>query len=118
MSVKLLCRILGSFGILAGCLLIIRPAGDLLGLDTNQLSRAPVHTFLLPGIVIALGYGLVPLYLAHSSQPLGRRLGIYLCAAAGWIIIDMVLFQVFDWLQVCFLLLLVATGLQALQKTS
>lgn len=102
MSARRLLQLISCLGLLAGTLLIGRPNGELLGFSTRQLQHAPVHSFMLPGVVIFVAYGVVPLILS-SCVTKGRRFyRPYAALALLWLVLDMSVFKVFNWLQLVF----------------
>lgn len=49
-------------GVTGGLLLIIKTDGSLLGLKSNWLDNSPFENYLLPGILLFLTNGLLPLF--------------------------------------------------------
>lgn len=54
----------GAGGVYGGFSLIGAPDGSLLGMTTDILSRGPFRTFLIPGMILLLFNGLLPLFIS------------------------------------------------------
>jgi len=52
---------IGAIG--GGAVLIISPSGELMGLPVSSFKNMPFNSFLIPGIILFLVLGLVPLLL-------------------------------------------------------
>jgi hypothetical protein len=51
--------LIGVSALVGGILFVARPDGSLLGMSTGTLAGSPFADFLLPGLALALGIGLV-----------------------------------------------------------
>ena len=63
---------IGAFG--GGATLILSPDGKLLGLPLSILSLSPFRNFLIPGIILFLILGVVPLLLVYAliAKPISK----------------------------------------------
>lgn len=52
---------LGINGLAGGTLLVIRPDGSLLGMQTDWLNHSPFNNYLLPGLLLSIFLGILPL---------------------------------------------------------
>ena len=55
---------LGGRAVLGGSLLVLDPSGGALGLDTAALAGSPFTDFLVPGVVLTVAIGVLPLVVA------------------------------------------------------
>jgi hypothetical protein len=62
---------LGINGLAGGILLMIKPDGSLLGMQSDWLINAPFNNYLIPGLLLAFFLGVIP--LATLSGILKRR---------------------------------------------
>ena len=106
----------------AGCMFMLRPGGELLGMDTSYLKHSPFDHYFLPGLVLFLVIGIFSLYTGYAvirnrSYSLGfaRLQGVLLC---GWIAIQVTLVREINFLHITMFSVGVATGLisRAIQK--
>lgn len=87
--------LLGLGGLYGGISFVLDPSGAAMGLTTGVLARAPVHTFLLPGLFLLVVMGLVPLFLVWSQ--LARRPWAWTATVGesllliGWLIFQYIL---------------------------
>jgi len=60
---------LGAIG--GGIALILDPSGEMMGMPLSMLDRAPFSNFLLPGILLLVVFGLLPLVVLYglSKRP-------------------------------------------------
>ena len=58
---SLLHLFLGINGLIGGILLVIRTDGSLLGMQADWLNRSPFKNYLIPGILLSLFLGILPL---------------------------------------------------------
>ena len=114
---------LGAIG--GGTALIISPSGRLMGLPLSILDPSPFSDFLIPGIILFLVLGVMPLLLiiALLRQPMSKlaqyfnycidmhwawTYTIYLAITLiFWIQIEMVLLNAVSWLHTFYMLLAV-----------
>ena len=131
--VYLLCLLhlfLGLNGLVVGILLVLQPDGSLVGLSLNLLSHTAFSDFLVPGIMLLIFCGLLPLItltglLLQPSWRVTERLNIYRdrhwawawslytgITVIAWIGFQMLLLQYYFWLQavIIFIGLLILTG--------
>ena len=62
----LLLVILGVGAIFGGGVLIISPSGKLFGMPLSMLDNSPFNNFLIPGIILFIVLGLVPIALTFA----------------------------------------------------
>ena len=53
-------------GLFGGCLFIINPSGDFIGMPLSNLSGTPFSDYLIPGIILFILLGIFPLFVAYS----------------------------------------------------
>ena len=105
---------LGAIG--GGGAMIIAPTGALLEMPLSMLEKSPFHSFLIPGIILFVVLGVIPIWLiiALLKKPESRlaerfnlfkdmhwswTFSIYIAfALIGWIQIQMVFLQTVHWL--------------------
>jgi hypothetical protein len=85
----LLLAILSLNGLVAGMLMLIRPDGSLLQLNTEWLAGSPFASYLLPGFLLFLCIGFLPLLsliglLVRPSWSWPNALNIYQGQSWGW----------------------------------
>lgn len=57
---------LGVRGLAGGGQFVLAPSGDVIGVSTAVLAPTPVRDFLVPGLVLFVGLGLLPLVVSYS----------------------------------------------------
>ena len=57
---------LGIGAVFGGTVLVIDPSGGLLNMPTTMLKHSPFKNFLLPGIILLVILGLVPIIIAFG----------------------------------------------------
>jgi len=121
---------LGAIG--GGGVLIISPAGELIGMPLSALKNSPFNSFLIPGIILFSVLGLIPLLLiiALLKKPESKlaeqinlfkdmhwswTFSIYIAfTLIGWIQIQMVFLQSVHWLHTFYMFYAVAIIIIAL----
>jgi hypothetical protein len=127
--------ILGFLGIGAiggGVVLIISPTGELIGIPLSEFKNIPFNSYLIPGIILFLVLGLIPLLLiiALLKKPeskLAERINLFkdmhwswtfsiyiAIMLIGWIQIQMVFLQSVHWLHTFYMFYAVAIIIIAL----
>ncbi len=114
---------LGAMG--GGAVLIVSPSGKLMGMPLSILNPSPFSDFLIPGIILFLVLGVVPLLLivALLKKPTSKlaeyfnyyadihwawTYTIYIAfVLIFWIQIEMVLLNAVSWLHTFYMLLAV-----------
>ncbi len=114
---------LGAIG--GGAVLIISPSGKLMGMPLSMLNPSPFSNFLIPGIILFLVLGVIPLLLiiALFKKPISKlpdrfnycrdmhwawTYSIYISfVLIFWIQIEMVLLNAVSWLHNFYMLLAV-----------
>jgi hypothetical protein len=64
LSIILLCLLhlfLGTNGVIGGILLMIRTDGSMLGMQSDWLSHSPFKDYFIPGVLLFLFLGIIPL---------------------------------------------------------
>lgn len=93
--------------LISGVIIILYPDGSMMQMSTDLLKTSPFKTFLIPGIVLTVfvgGSSAVALVLNILKNK--RRYewaiaaGVMTC---GWVIVQMVLINIFFWLQFVYL---------------
>lgn len=80
---------LGIGGIIGGGGLIIDPSGSLLQIPNSLLEHSPFRNFLIPGIILLLVLGLMPIVIAISLKTqchwkIGWKLNLYPDRHGAW----------------------------------
>ncbi|GGF64718.1 hypothetical protein GCM10010912_07110 [Paenibacillus albidus] len=57
---------LGLGAIAGGLVLIVDPSGQMIGMDTSILVKSPFANFAIPGLLLLLVFGLLPLGVLYS----------------------------------------------------
>lgn len=114
---------LGAMG--GGAVLIVSPSGKLMGMPLSILNPSPFSDFLIPGIILFLVLGIIPLLLivALLKKPTSKlaeyfnyyadihwawTYTIYIAfVLIFWIQIEMVLLNAVSWLHTFYMLLAV-----------
>lgn len=107
---------LGINGLVGGILLVIKTDGTLLGMQSNWLDHSPFKNYLVPGVLLFLFLGIIPLITSYGlirkvSSGLLNSLNMYRnrhwawsfslytgITAIFWITFQLVLTQYF-WIQ-------------------
>ncbi|MDN8588477.1 hypothetical protein Q0V21_06825 [Paenibacillus sp. 11B] len=81
--------LLGIGAIIGGGALIIDPSGNLVHMPDSLLEHSPFGSFLIPGIILMLVLGVVPLIIAVSlirrtHWKIGEKLNLYSNQYWGW----------------------------------
>ena len=91
----------------SGILLIYEPDGSLLKLTPGLLESSPFHSYLLPGLILAIIVGGCHFFaLVVTGSKLQHSYRISLVSGAvliGWVIGQMLLLSYFHWLQLVYL---------------
>jgi len=117
---------LGLGAVFGGGILIISPGGELFGMPLSMLENSPFSSFLIPGIILFLVLGLIPMLLVFAllKKPANKwaeqlnffydmhwswTFTIYVAfALIGWIQIEMLFLGGAHWLQTFYMFLAVA----------
>ena len=95
----------GLGGLAGGLSLSVRPDGSIMQMSTSLLDGSPFHDFLIPGLILMLVLGVLPLVAAVGLW-LGRRWAWYAAFVVGcglmiWILVEITIIP-YDVLQPIF----------------
>lgn len=89
--------------IIGGVMMIITPDGSTFHMALTLLSSSPFKSFLIPGIILAFIVGGINLIAVFYNVLKPKNKYTWSLAGGvvitGWIIMQMILVQVFHWLQ-------------------
>lgn len=114
----LLVQAVGAIG--GGAVLVISPDGDLMRMPTSQLEGSPFDSFLVPGLILLVVLGILP--LAAAVGLLFRRTwawwlaGVVGCGLAIWIVVEMSIID-YHWLMATYLGMALAIVLACLPRS-
>ena len=95
----------GLGGMAGGLSLVARPDGSIMQMPTSYLDGSPFPDFLVPGLILQLVLGVLPL-VAMAGLWMRRRWAWYAafvvgCALMIWILVEITIVP-FSWLQPAF----------------
>jgi len=95
----------GLGGLAGGLSLVARPDGSIMQMPTSYLDGSPFPDFLIPGLILLLVLGVLPL-VAVAGLWMRRRWAWYAsvvvgCALMVWILVELTIVP-FSWLQPAF----------------
>src|SRR5579872_3469175 len=107
-----------SIGAIMGAVLLIQnPTGSPMQISPTVLQHSGFHSFLIPGILLLLSQGLLPLMVMvvaiFCKRGYGWWIGFQGCVLFGWISIEVILLRTVVWLHYVYwglALLLMACG--------
>ncbi len=107
-----------SIGALMGAVLLIQnPTGSPMEIPQSVLQHSGFHSFLIPGILLLVSQGLLPLLVMviaiFCRRGYGWWIGFQGCVLFGWITIEVILLRTIVWLHYVYwglALLLIACG--------
>ncbi|QCC47934.1 hypothetical protein [Halobellus limi] len=78
--------------VLGGSALLLDPSGSVVGLSVGTLSGTPFRSFLVPGALLLVVFGLVPAAVAaalYEGQRWGRPAAVTVAVAlVGWVAVE------------------------------
>ena len=91
-----------GIGAVAGALpMLFHPDGAPLGMSQSLLAHSPFHSFFIPGLVLLVAIGILPLIVALAALSRARDYGWYTAAAGailtGWIVLECIFLRVVAW---------------------
>ena len=94
---------IGAIG--GGVVLIISPTGELMGLPVSSFKNMPFNSFLIPGIILFLVLGLVPLLLiiALLKKPeskLAEQINVFKDMHWSWTYSIYIAFTLICWIHI------------------
>jgi len=95
-----------AFGAIGGgAVLIISPTGEMMGLPLSEFKNIPFNSFLIPGIILFIVLGLLPLLLiiALLKKPeskLADKINIFKDMHWSWTYSIYVAFTLIGWIQI------------------
>ncbi|MDF2923950.1 MAG: hypothetical protein K0R57_2864 [Paenibacillaceae bacterium] len=95
----------GVGAIYGGGTMVIDPSGELLGTDTSILKNWPVDSFLIPGIILLLVLGVLPLVVASGmikrwNWALAEKLNLFPALHWSWAFSLYIGFALIIWINV------------------
>lgn len=107
-----------SIGAIMGAVLLIQtPSGSPMEIPQSVLQHSGFHSFLIPGILLLISQGLLPLGVMAVAIFCKRGYGLWIgfqgCVLFGWITIEVILLRTVVWLHYVYwglALLLIACG--------
>jgi len=101
----LLLGFLGLGAIGGGGALIISPTGELIGMPLSMLEKSPFNSFFIPGVILFLVLGLIPLLLiiALFKQPeskLAEQINLFKDMHWSWTYSIYIAFALIIWIQI------------------
>ena len=98
-------------------LLLQDPTGRPMDIPVSVLQHSPFHSFFIPGLILLVSNGLLPLAFvvatAFGKLRFGRWIAFQGCVLFGWITIEVIMLREVVWLHYAYwalALLLVACG--------
>jgi hypothetical protein len=103
--------------ILGANFLMQNPMGRPMDVPVSLLQHSPFHSFFVPGIILLVSNGLLPLAItvatASRKDGYGRWIAFQGCVLFGWITIEVLMLRTVVWLHYVYwglALILIATG--------
>lgn len=101
----ILLAFLGVGAIFGGGVLIISPSGKLFGMPLSLLANSPFSNFLVPGIILFLVLGIVPVgvtiaLIKKPAYKFAERFNFYKDMYWGWTYCIYVAFALIIWIQI------------------
>jgi hypothetical protein len=117
-SVIVLLFIIALNALAAGFSFMVEPTGKDIGISTDYLRHSPFNDFFIPGIILFTANGVLGIITAILAIRKTTHYQLWIiaqgCILLGWIIIQMILVQDFNWMHfVCLVMgsvLVVAGG--------
>jgi hypothetical protein len=101
----ILLAFLGLGAIFGGGVLMISPSGNLFGMPLSMLERSPFSNFLIPGIILFVVLGLIPIYLIFAlikkpKNRLAEQINFFYDLHWAWTFSIYIAFALIIWIQV------------------
>jgi hypothetical protein len=96
---------LGLGAVFGGGVLIISPAGKLFSMPLSMLQNSPFNSFLVPGIILFLVLGVVPMFLVFAllkkpDNKWAEQLNFFYDMHWSWTFTIYVAFALIGWIQI------------------
>jgi hypothetical protein len=92
---------LGIGAVAGGLMLILDPTGKRMGMPLSFLDHSPFHSFLIPGIILLVSNGLLPLAIMMAAMRRSTNYGWWVafqgCVLTGWITVEVIMMRVAAW---------------------
>ncbi len=92
---------LGVTAMMGGIPLILDPSGGILHMPLGLLEHSPFHDFLIPGIILLVGNGLLSFVIFVLALRRVARYGELVafegCVITGWITVEVILIRGVGW---------------------
>ncbi len=103
----ILLLLLSVNAIIAGVIFIVDPAGTAMGLTVEYIRHSPFNSYLLPGIVLLLSNGILPLFVTYKIIKADKNQSIFIllqgAVLMGWILIQISMVREVNWLHIAML---------------
>lgn len=104
-TLLLLLGLLGLGAIFGGGVLIISPSGKLFGMPLSMLNNSPFKTFLIPGTILFIVLGLVPLAITYAlakrpENKFAEQFNLYKDMYWAWSYSIYIAFALIGWIQI------------------
>lgn len=96
---------LGIGAISGGVVLIISPLGELIGIPFSEFKNIPFNSYLIPGIILLIVLGLIPLFLiiALLKKPeskLAEQINVFNDMHWSWTYSIYIAFALISWIYI------------------
>ena len=81
--------------------LLVHPDGEPWAMPQSLLQHSPLHSYLVPGIILLVANGLLSLYVLWLTVSRHRGYGWWViaqgCVLLGWLVVEVVLLRLVVW---------------------